>query len=50
VYSAGTPSEIPLDIPTLIAGAILFFLILVVVFLIRRTVSNFLVGQSRGNW
>ena len=50
VYSAGTETEIPLDIPTLIAGALLFFLVLVLVFLIRRGVSNFFVGQGRGNW
>jgi hypothetical protein len=35
VYSTGTEHEIPFDLPTLIAGAILFVLILAVVFSIK---------------
>ncbi len=50
VYTAGTAHEIPLDMATLVAGALLFFLIILLVFLIKRGVSNFLVGQGRGGW
>ena len=51
VYSAGTAHEIPLTIPTLIAGVLLFFLVLLLVFLIRRGVQNVFLGRGRGgNW
>lgn len=48
VYTHGSEHEIPLDIPTLIAGAVVFVLILFAVFLIRRHMAG--VGEGRRRW
>jgi len=46
VYSVGTEHEIPLDIPALIAGVILFLLLLLAVFGLRRLFGRFLGGRG----
>jgi hypothetical protein len=40
VYSTGTGHEIPFDLATLVAGALLFILILIVIFSIRKLVER----------
>lgn len=46
VYSTGTAHEIPLDLATLAAGAILFIFILIIVFTFKRTVRRILGGDD----
>jgi hypothetical protein len=49
VYSAGSEHEIPLDLATLIAGALLYIVLLVFFFYMRRWVQNMFSGsQGRG--
>lgn len=50
VYSTGTESEIPFDLTTLIAGAILFIILLVIFFLFKRSVNRFIGGDNGRGW
>jgi hypothetical protein len=47
VYSAGTRSEIPFDIATLIAGALLYVLMLIIIFMVRKATGNVRGGFGR---
>jgi hypothetical protein len=52
VYSTGTTHEIPLDLATLIAGALLYVMLLVLFFFARRFVRNAFGGSGGrgGSW
>lgn len=50
VYSTGTEHEIPFDLATLIAGAVLFIILLLIVFVFKRSINQLFNGDNQRRW
>ena len=50
VYSAHTPHELPLDLATLVAGALLYVALLVMFFFLRKWLQRLTGGKGRTAW
>lgn len=50
VYSSHGGHPLPLDLATLVAGALLYVVLLILFFLAKRAVRNFMHGSGRGRW